>query len=128
LNGIISFTALLMKTDINPRQKRYTANLNQWATTNLVIINNILAFSKIDKGKLELELRGYLHKKVLEAIRRVDKYDLEQKNLKLRMYIEKSIPHILFVDQVRLKQLVLYLGRNATKFTYTITLKINKEI
>jgi signal transduction histidine kinase len=108
------------------------ATVNQSATTLLGIINNILDFSKIEAEKLELELRPTSVKEVLESIRQVVRYDLEQKNLKLHIQIEESIPNIFYVDPVRLKQILLNLVSNAIKFTttgqITITLKIKKEV
>lgn len=132
LNGIIGFTDLLMKTDLNSQQESYMATVNQSASTLLGIINNILDFSKIEAGKLELELQPIAIKEVLESIRQVVRYDLERKNIQLEIDIDESIPETLKIDSIRVKQILLNLVSNAIKFTkkgqITIQLKNKKQI
>lgn len=56
LNGIIGFTDLLVKTELDETQSQYINIVNQSAVSLLNIINDILDFSKIEAGKLELEI------------------------------------------------------------------------
>ncbi len=132
LNGIIGFTDLLMKTELNSQQNSFMTTVHQSASTLLEIINNILDFSKIEAGKLELDLQPVAIKDVLVAIQQVVRYDLERKNIQLKIVIEESVPETLLVDSVRVKQILLNLVSNAIKFTnvgqITIQLKNKKQI
>lgn len=132
LNGIIGFTDLLMKTELNDEQESYMTTVNQSAITLLVIINDILDFSKIEAGKLDLDIQRVVFKDILESIRQVIRFDIERKNLHLKIIVDEKIPEILLIDPIRVKQIVLNLVSNATKFTgegqITIQLKYEKEI
>ena len=117
LNGIIGFTDLLIKTDLNSQQNSYMTTVHQSATTLLGIINNILDFSKIEAGKLELDLQPVAIKEVLEAIKQVVRYDLDRKRIQLKLLIDDTIPETLLIDPIRVKQILLNLVSNAIKFT-----------
>ncbi len=59
LNGVIGFTELVLKTELNETQHQYLSIVNQSANALLSIINDILDFSKIESGKLELDIDKY---------------------------------------------------------------------
>lgn len=126
LNGIIGFTDLLMKTVLNKEQEHYMNTVNHSAVALLGIINNILDFSKIEAGKLELEVQPVIIKDFLESIKHVIRFDLERKNLQLKILIDESVPSTLSMDSIRVKQIFLNLVSNAIKFTTEgqITIKI----
>ncbi|WP_051224381.1 PAS domain S-box protein [Flavobacterium tegetincola] len=132
LNGIIGFTDLLMKTELNTEQERFMTTVNHSATTLLGIINDILDFSKIEAGKLELDLQPTGVQNLLESIRQVIRFDLEQKKLQLKVVVDPEIPKTLILDSIRLKQIFLNLVSNAIKFTVEgqvkITLKYKKPV
>lgn len=117
LNAIIGFSDLLINTPLNQEQLSYMTTVNQSATTLLGIINDILDFSKIEAGKLELDFQDTSLKDLLYSISQVVRYDLEQKNLNLKIDIDAQIPETLFIDPTRLKQILLNLLSNAIKFT-----------
>jgi PAS domain S-box-containing protein len=117
LNGIIGFTDLLMKSPLNEEQECYMTTVNHSASTLLGIINDILDFSKIEAGKLELDLQPAALKDLLNSIRQVVLFDLEQKNLELNIFIDSAIPETLLMDSFRVKQIFLNLVSNAIKFT-----------
>ena len=117
LNGIIGFSDLLIKTELNAEQENYMKTVHQSATTLLGIINNILDFSKIEAGKLELDLQPVNIKTILNAIKQLVRFDLERKNLELNTNIDKDIPEIVMLDSLRIKQILLNLVGNAIKFT-----------
>lgn len=117
LNGIIGFTDLMMETALDKRQQSYMNTVHQSAKILLDIINDILDFSKIEAGKLELELRPVLISELLESIKQVIRYDLERKLLSLEVIVDPTIPEIVLLDAIRLKQILLNLLSNAIKFT-----------
>nr|WP_281299423.1 PAS domain S-box protein [Flavobacterium limnophilum] len=117
LNGIIGFTDLLMKTNLEKTQEKHMITVNQSAHSLLDIINNILDFSKIEAGKLELFIEKCEIKEILNQIIDLISYESNQKNLKLELVITSDIPKYFWVDIVRLKQILINLLANAVKFT-----------
>ncbi|AUD07617.1 hybrid sensor histidine kinase/response regulator [Spirosoma pollinicola] len=117
LNGVIGFTDLLLKTSLNETQHQYLSIVDQSANALLSIINDILDFSKIEAGKLEL------------AIDRVDVYDIasqaadiityqaQNKGLEMLLNLSADLPRFIYIDSVRLKQILVNLLGNAVKFT-----------
>ncbi|WP_244534367.1 PAS domain S-box protein [Flavobacterium fluvii] len=117
LNGIIGFTDLLMKTNLEKTQEKHMITVNQSAHSLLDIINNILDFSKIEAGKLELYIEKCKIKEILNQIIDLISYESNLKNLKLELVITPDIPKYFWVDIVRLKQILINLLANAVKFT-----------
>lgn len=117
LNGIIGFTDLLMKTNLEKTQEKHMITVNQSAHSLLDIINNILDFSKIEAGKLELFIEKCEIKEILNQIIDLISYESNQKNLNLELFITSDIPKYFWIDIVRLKQILINLLANAVKFT-----------
>lgn len=128
LNGIIGFTDLLVKTELNESQVQYINIVNQSANTLLNIINDILDFSKIEAGKLELDINKTDIYELGGQATDVVSYQAQQKGLEMLLNIASDLPRYVFVDEVRLKQILINLLGNAIKFTSRgeIELKIFK--
>ena len=124
LNGIIGFTDLLMKTNLEKTQEKHMITVNQSAHSLLDIINNILDFSKIEAGKLELFIENCEIKPILNQIIDLIAYESNRKNLKLELLITSDIPKYFWVDIVRLKQILINLLANAVKFTEKGSIKL----
>lgn len=128
LNGIIGFTHLLMKTDLEEIQEKYMTTINQSAHSLLEIINDILDFSKIEAGKLELFIDLYDIKKVLGQVFDLIVYESNQKNLELELNIDPDVPKYIWTDIVRIKQILINLLSNAVKFTTEGSIKLNVSV
>ncbi len=117
LNGIIGFTDLLLKTQLDHTQKDYMRTVFQSASLLLDIVNDILDFSKIEAGKLELveEMTslGDLADEVINVVR----YGANQKGIKLRLDVSHELPDFVYVDPMRIRQVLVNLISNAIKFT-----------
>nr|WP_315176405.1 PAS domain S-box protein [uncultured Flavobacterium sp.] len=126
LNGIIGFTDLLMKTHLNRTQEKYMTTINQSALSLLDIINDILDFSKIEAGKLELLIEKQELSEILNQTIDLIFYESNQKKLDLYLKIAHEVPKSVWVDSVRLKQILINLLANAVKFTEkgSITLEV----
>lgn len=124
LNGIIGFTDLLMKTNLEKTQEKHMITVNQSAHSLLDIINNILDFSKIEAGKLELFVEKCDIKEILTQVIDLITYESNQKNLKLELLTSSDIPKYFWVDIVRLKQILINLLANAVKFTENGSIKL----
>jgi len=125
LNGIIGFTELLMNTDLENIQKKYMDTINQSANALMEVINNILDFSKIESGKLELNIEKFsvhdLSNQVIELI----KYEANNKHLQLHLNIDERVPKYIWIDYIRLKQVLINLLSNAVKFTEKGSIDLN---
>ena len=118
LNGIIGFSQLLLNTDIDLLQKEYLLTVNQSAESLLDIVNDILDISKIEAGKLVLDLKKRkLYSIVYQAIDLV-KFTANVKNLEIIVNIKNNVPCDIVVDDIRIKQILINLLSNAIKFTH----------
>jgi PAS domain S-box-containing protein len=128
LNGVIGFSDLLTRTGLDKNQQKYVSTISQSATGLLTIIDGILDFSKIEAGKLKLSIdKTDLHSMANQAIEMVS-YQAHEKELKLILDIQPEVPHTIWADEMRLKQVILNLLSNAVKFTEAgeVVLKIEK--
>jgi len=117
LNGIIGFTHLLMKSNLEKNQSEYMSTINESATSLLEIVNDVLDFSKIESGKLELNIDELDLFKLTHQVIDLFKYQAQQKNIDLILQIDKEVPQFILADSVRLKQILVNLLSNALKFT-----------
>lgn len=128
LNGVIGFSDLLLKTPLNDLQVQYLNYINESGNSLLNIINDILDFSKIESGKLELFIDKYNIYDVANQVVNVILYQAQRKDLELLLNIEQGLPNALWMDESRIKQVLINLLGNAVKFTGQgeIELKIEK--
>lgn len=117
LNGIIGFTELLMNTSLNTNQLEYMYTVNESADLLMHIVNDVLDFSKIESGKLELNEEEIDLFELINQIIDLFKYVALQKKIKLLLNIDQNIPQFIIADSLRLKQIVVNLVSNALKFT-----------
>ncbi|WP_257468895.1 response regulator [Chryseobacterium sp. D764] len=128
LNGVIGFSDLLLTTPLNETQMQYLNYINESGENLLSIINDILDFSKIESGKMELLIEKTDVYDMLSQVINVIIYQSQKKNIELLLNIEPGLPKILFLDEARLKQILINLLGNAVKFTEKgeIELKVEK--
>lgn len=129
LNGVIGFSDLLMKTPLNDTQLQYLSYINESGSSLLNIINDILDFSKIESGKLELFVDKYNLYDVANQVINVVLYQAQRKDVELLLNIEQGLPAFVWVDESRIKQVLVNLLGNAVKFTEKgeIEFKISKR-
>lgn len=129
LNGIIGFTHLLMKSDLKKNQAEYMSTINESATSLMQIVNDVLDFSKIESGKLELDIEEINLHKLTRQVVDLFKYQANLKNIDLILNIDNKVPQYILADSVRLKQILVNLLSNALKFTNfgEIRLDISEE-
>jgi PAS domain S-box-containing protein len=127
LNGVIGFTDLVLKTNLNETQEQYISIVNQSANSLLGIINDILDFSKIEAGKLELDVERADLFEIASQATDIITYQAHSKGLEVLLNISTSLPRFVYVDNIRLQQIIVNLLGNAVKFTEKgeIELKIN---
>ncbi|MGJ1244178.1 response regulator [Sphingobacterium multivorum] len=128
LNGVIGFSDLLLKTPLNDTQLQYLGYINESGNSLLNIINDILDFSKIESGKLELFVDKYNVYDVANQVINVVLYQAQRKDVELLLNIEQGLPAFVWIDEARIKQVLVNLLGNAVKFTEKgeIEFKISK--
>ena len=128
MNGVIGMTQLLEYTDLSEQQQEYVEVLKVSAKNLLSLINDILDLSKIEAGKIKLELTEFSLQHCINDIALMQKAALFEKNLPLTVDIADDVPHVLTGDQLRFKQILLNLLGNAVKFTTRGCIAISVQV
>ncbi len=117
MNGILGMTELAMTTDDNQTQKEYLSLARDSASHLLHIINQILDFSKIEAGALELEeLTVSPAQLVRHTVRSLEQL-AQAKGVVLKVDNDPALPELVWMDPVRVRQVLTNLVGNAIKFT-----------
>lgn len=117
MNAILGLTHLAMETELTPQQFDYLSKIRVSAQSLLKIINNILDLSKIDTGKLELELAPFDLENILDQLAITLITQVKEKPIEINYLVDPQVPTTLIGDSLRLLQVLNNLGANAVKFT-----------
>ena len=117
MNGILGMVELLRDTELTAAQRHYLDIINRSGDNLLVIINDILDYSKIEAGKMELEEQGFLLDDVVDDSAALFAAMANKRNVELLTSIDPAVPRCLIGDPMRLQQIVVNLVGNAFKFT-----------
>ncbi len=117
LNGILGMLELAGQTKLDPEQKELLAIAGESADTLLSVVNDVLDFSKIDAGKMELEKIDIDVAETVAKAARMLQVSARQKGLEIAYHVAAGVPRRLIGDSTRLKQVLINLLGNAIKFT-----------
>jgi len=117
MNAIIGMAELLWETPLTQDQREYVRIFRTAGDTLLNLINDILDLSKVEAGHLELEQMGFDLRELLEKTAEFMAVRAHAKDLELVCHIRSDVPATLIGDPDRLRQILVNLLGNATKFT-----------
>ncbi|MGN7415925.1 response regulator [Paenibacillus sp. SAF-068] len=117
MNGVIGMVDLLMDTELKEDQKEYVDIVRRSADALVTVINDILDFTKMESGKMELEEHPFEPVSCIREVLGLFAAEAGKKNLELDYFLEDSVPELIYGDMARLRQVLLNLIANAIKFT-----------
>ncbi len=129
MNGVLGMAELLKETPLQPNQIHYVRTIYNSGTALLGILNDILDYSKIESGKMELENVEFNLEDLVDECVSVFTLRSSDRKVPLISLIEPGIPRIIHGDPTRLRQIIINLLSNAFKFTEhgTVRLNISRE-
>ena len=117
INAILGLAHVLSRTALNADQRDCLQKLSGSGKLLLNIINDILDYSKIEAGRLELERAEFSLPQILDALSTMMSSNAKSKNLELLIDVAGTVPDRLVGDSLRLQQVLMNLAGNALKFT-----------
>lgn len=117
MNAIIGMTEMALREELPPAARDYLHQIKSSGKALLTIINDILDFSKIESGKMDIIPVEYETMSIINDVSNMLVTRLKDKDVELILDLSPSIPHKLYGDNIRIKQVLLNIANNAVKFT-----------
>jgi signal transduction histidine kinase/ActR/RegA family two-component response regulator len=117
MNGVLGMATLLSETSLNNEQMEFTRAIKQSGESLLNIINDVLDFSKIESGNIELNEHNFSLQKCIEDVLIIFQPSIREKQVLMHYKMNDNIPKNIIGDSSRLRQVLINLLGNAVKFT-----------
>ncbi|WP_282342039.1 hybrid sensor histidine kinase/response regulator [Pseudomonas sp. PS02288] len=117
MNAVLGMLLLARQTELTERQRDYLDKAQGAAKALLGLLNDILDYSKVEAGKLELEQHAFAVESLMQDLAAVLAGNLGEKDVEVVFDIDTSLPAALVGDRLRLQQILINLAGNALKFT-----------
>lgn len=124
LNAIIGFSKLLEKEELAVKTKGYVQTIVSSGNSLLDLINDILDLSKIEAGRLDLKIKPVNIPSIVNEASRMFTFKVQEQNIELKLEIDANFNFDVFLDETRIRQILLNLLSNAIKFTEAGYVKI----
>lgn len=127
INTVLGMDEIILRETTETSVRTYAENIREAATTLLSIVNDLLDFSKIECGKMEILPVEYEVANLLTEVINMVEIKAANKNLEFIPVVSENIPYLLFGDEIRIKQVIMNLVTNAVKYTKegSVVLKVD---
>ena len=117
INAVLGMDEMILRESSEEHIKQYAYNIRSAGKMLLSIINDILDYSKIEAGKMEIIPVEYSSNAMLDDICSIISIKVKEKNLRFNVNIAEDIPSRLYGDELRIKQIIINILSNAVKYT-----------
>jgi PAS domain S-box-containing protein len=117
MSGALGMLNLLLRTELTPRQHDYASKARTAAQALLAVINDVLDFSKVEAGKMELDPHRFEVSDFMRELAVILSANVGDKDIEVLFRLDPRLPPVLVGDTTRLRQVLLNLAGNALKFT-----------
>lgn len=125
MNAILGFSALLRDHVDGAQPRHFLDTILSSGKTLMTLINDILDLSKIEAGKLDIQYASFNPANVLHEMKQIFSQKAEENIIKIIVEIDPALPEFIYLDEVRLRQILINLIGNAVKFTDEGSVKIS---
>ncbi len=129
MNAILGFCELLTEEQMDQEQRYYVSIIHESSHNLLMLLNDILDLSKIEAGRMRLEITDCNVRDLLKNIESMLKPTAVNRGLEFRIFIPPALPDIIQTDSIRIRQCLVNLVSNAIKFTHAghVHIKVSVE-
>ncbi len=117
MTGTLGMLELLMETELDDLQREFAADAYNSSAHLLELINDILDFSKLEAGRIVLESSPVDLKAIATEVKMTLAPQIKDKSVEIRLEIDPALPHRVYGDATRLRQVLMNIAGNAVKFT-----------
>jgi signal transduction histidine kinase len=128
MNGVLGVAELLLEGQLSAEQRDYVQTIQDSARALLVVLNDVLDFSKVEAGKLDLALAPVDLRQLFAGIERLVAVQAEAKRLRFELKMGRQVPEWIVGDAARLRQVLMNLCGNAIKFTAAGEVVVSAEV
>lgn len=130
LNAVIGFSELLTSVSVDQQTRKYATSIKTAGNSLLKIINDILDLSKIEAGMMDISNHPMNLYHIFSEVQQIFKEQVMKKGLEFSIDIDSTLPKMVILDEIRLRQVLLNIVGNAIKFTDNgyIRLTAGKEV
>lgn len=117
INAVLGLDEMIVRETTDETIRQYALDIQNAGKSLLSLVNDILDFSKIESGKLEIIPVEYDLSSVVNDLVNMTQKRAHDKGLELHIEVDETLPHLLYGDEIRIKQCVLNILTNAIKYT-----------
>ena len=128
MNGVLGMADLLSHTELDSQQAQYVATLSRSGAALLAILNDVLDYSKVEAGRMELETRDVDLIQLLDDVLLLYRDALQRQEIRYYVWLSPEVPDVVRTDPTRLKQIISNLVSNAVKFTESGSVRVEVEV